>query len=168
MVEKSKNCVCKTSGASWTECSFPSCSCKHKVGYTTTGRCKHKVGYTTAGRGTLRTNTSDASCWYTCSRFLHSEVRDNERRCHHVTTKFIVGDTKSVLCVRVSSVCGTLKKTSFEIDRSRLAQPSVTSGRRRNNLLSKTTVVVRGTQRMRTHCSVLHVNMPAGSATRVF
>ena len=89
---KPQNCGCKTSGSSWKERGIPNCSCKHKVGYTTTGR------------GTLRTNTSDSSCWRTCSRFLHSEVRDNERRCHHVTTKFIVGDTKTVSCVHVSSI----------------------------------------------------------------
>ena len=40
-----------------------------------------------------------------CRRFVYQEVRDNERRCHHVTTKFIVGDTKSVSCVHVSSIC---------------------------------------------------------------
>ena len=40
-----------------------------------------------------------------CRRFVYQEVWDDERRCHHVTTKFIVGDTTSVLCVRVSSVC---------------------------------------------------------------
>ena len=87
------HCVCKTCGACCKECGFPNVS------------CKHKVGYTTIGRWTLRTNTSDSSCWHTCSRFLHQEVRDNERRCHRVTTKFIVGDTKSVSCVHVSSIC---------------------------------------------------------------
>ena len=40
-----------------------------------------------------------------CRRFVYQEVRDNERRCHHVTMKFIVGDTKSVSCVHDSSIC---------------------------------------------------------------
>ena len=75
-------------------------------------------------------------------------MRDNERRCHRVTTKFIVGDTKNcVLCacqfhlhqgsekaISFPDSLNTLKKTSVQNDRSRLAQLSATSRRRRNNM----------------------------------
>ena len=162
---KPHNCGCKTSGSSWKECVISNCS------------CKHKVGYTTIGREILRTN----SCWHTLSVICipgsagqrtamspcnHEVHRRRHQKCVLCACQFHLhqGSEKAI---SFPDSLNTLKKTSVQNDRSRLAQLSATSRRRRKILLSKTTVVVRGTQRMRTHCSVLHVNMPEGSATRV-
>ena len=151
---KPKNCGCKTSGACCNECGIPHVSCKHKVGYTTTRRW------------TLRTNTSDSNCWHTLSAIClpgsagqrtamspcnHEVHRRRHQKCVLCVCQFHLHQ-ESEKAISFPDSLNTLKKTSVQNDRSRLAQLSATSGRRRNNLLTKASVV-RGTQCMRRHCS---------------
>ena len=128
-------CVCKTSGSSWKERGFPNCS------------CKHKVGYTTIGRETLRTN----SCWHTLSAIClpgsagqrtamsscnHEVHRRRHQKCVLCACQFHLHQgSKKVISFPDS--LDTLKKTSVQNDRSRLAQLSATSGRRRNNMSNR-------------------------------
>ena len=106
------------------------------------------MGYTTIGRGTLRTNTSDSSCWHTlsaicppgsagqrtamspCNREVH---RRRHQKCVLCACQFHLhqGSEKAI---SFPDSLDTLKKTSVQNDRSRLAQLSATSGRRRNNM----------------------------------
>ena len=110
--------------------------------------CKHKVGYTTIGRGTLRTNTSDSSCWHRLSAICppgsagqrtamspcnHEVHRRRHQKCVLCACQFHLhqGSEKAI---SFPDSLDTLKKTSVQNDRSRLAQLSATSGRRRNNM----------------------------------
>ena len=88
-----------------------------------------------------------------CRRFVYQEVRDNERRCQRVTTKFIEGDTKKcVLCacqfhlhqgsekaISFPDSLNTLKKTSVQNDQSRLAHVRYVRKAEKQHVRSKTT-----------------------------
>ena len=106
------------------------------------------MGYTTIGRGTLRTNTSDSSCWHTLSAIClpgsvgrrtamsscnHEVHRRRHQKCVLCACQFPLhqGSEKAI---SFPDSLNTLKKTSVQNDQSRLAQLSATSRRRKNNM----------------------------------
>ena len=126
-MEKSTNCVCKTSGSSWKERGFPNCRCKHKVGYTTlrTNICWHILSaICLPGSAGLRTAMSP------CNHEVH---RRRHQKCVLCACQFHLhqGSEKAI---SFPDSLNTLKKTSVQNDQSRLAQLSATSRRRKNNM----------------------------------